>query len=131
MENVEKITRRFIELQDVDLNIGLVYRAFVELEHLAEHSVSGMPLTKEFRILVKEGKVIQAFNYWDEGDYDAISPDLSFLDSIIPNIKSNFFSADIAQQKDGQWIIVELGDGQVSGLPDNADKAVFYACLLL
>lgn len=126
LENVEKITRRFIELQDIDLNVGLVYRAFVELEHLTEHSVSGMPLTKEFRILVKEGKVIQAFNYWDEGNYEAISPNLSFLDSVIPSIKSNFFSVDIAQQKNGQWIIVELGDRQVSGLPDNADKAAFY-----
>lgn len=130
LENVEKITRRFIELQDVDLNIGLVYRAFVELEHLTEHSVSGMPLTKEFRILVKEGKIIQAFHYWDEGDYQAILPNLSFLDFVIPTIKSNFFSVDIAQQKDGQWIIVELGDGQVSGLPNNADKIIFYNNLL-
>jgi hypothetical protein len=131
LETVEKITRRFIELQDVDLNIGLVYRAFVALEHLTEHTVSGMPLTKEFRILVKDGKIIQAFNYWDEGDYEAISPNLSFLGSVIPLIKSNFFSVDIAQQKDGQWIIVELGDGQVSGLPDNADKAAFYERLFL
>lgn len=130
LDNVEKITRRFIELQDVDLNIGLVYRAFVELEHLAEHSVSGMPLTKEFRILVKDGTIIQAFNYWDEGDYEAISPNLSFLDSVITSIKSRFFSVDIAQQKNGQWIIVELGDGQVSGLPDNADKLAFYKSLL-
>lgn len=131
LETVEKITRRFIELQDVDLNIGLVYRAFVELEQLTEHSISGMPLTKEFRILVKDGKIIQAFNYWDEGDYEAVAPNLRFLESVIPNIKSHFFSVDIAQQKDGQWIIVELGDGQVSGLPDNADKVAFYKSLLL
>lgn len=127
--NVEKITRRFIELQDIDLNIGLVYRAFVELEHLVEHSVSGMPLTKEFRLLVKDGCIIQTFQYWDEGDYQGISPNLNFLEDVIPSIGSNFFSIDIAQQKDGTWIIVELGDGQVSGLPDNANKAAFYASL--
>ena len=33
---------------------------------------------------------------------------------------------DIAKKKDGDWIIVELGDGQVAGLPDNADKDEFY-----
>ena len=33
---------------------------------------------------------------------------------------------DIAKKKDGEWIIVELGDGQVAGLPENADKATFY-----
>jgi hypothetical protein len=29
---------------------------------------------------------------------------------------------DIAKKENGDWIILELGDGQVSGLPDNADK---------
>ena len=32
----------------------------------------------------------------------------------------------IAKEKDGKWIIVELGNGQVAGLPDNADKKLFY-----
>jgi hypothetical protein len=27
--------------------------------------------------------------------------------------------------KNGDWLIVELGDGQVAGLPDNADKDMF------
>ena len=38
---------------------------------------------------------------------------------------SNFLTMDVAQKKDGNWIIMELGDGQVSGLPDNADKVFF------
>lgn len=36
---------------------------------------------------------------------------------------------DIAQKKDGKWIIMELGDGQVSGLPDNANKIFFYKAI--
>jgi hypothetical protein len=36
---------------------------------------------------------------------------------------------DIAKKKDGEWMIMELGDGQVSGLPENADKANFYRAL--
>ncbi|MFK7949571.1 MAG: ATP-grasp domain-containing protein [Saprospiraceae bacterium] len=52
-------------------------------------------------------------------------PQKSFK-SVIQNIKSNFFTMDIAKQKNGDWIIMELGDGQVSGLADNVDKALFY-----
>ncbi len=33
---------------------------------------------------------------------------------------------DIAKRKDGDWMIVELGDAQVAGLPENADALKFY-----
>jgi hypothetical protein len=33
---------------------------------------------------------------------------------------------DIARQKDGELIIIELGDGQVAGLPDKVDRNEFY-----
>ena len=33
---------------------------------------------------------------------------------------------DVAKKKNGDWIIMELGDGQVAGLPDNADRNEFY-----
>lgn len=33
---------------------------------------------------------------------------------------------DIVKKKDGEWIIVELGDGQVVGLLENVDKVMFY-----
>jgi hypothetical protein len=36
---------------------------------------------------------------------------------------------DVARRRDGEWIIVELGDGQVAGLPDSADPRAFYAAL--
>ncbi|WP_299673761.1 ATP-grasp domain-containing protein [uncultured Tenacibaculum sp.] len=45
-------------------------------------------------------------------------------------IKSNFFTMDIAQKKTSEWIIMELGDGQVAGLPDNANKKEFYKNLI-
>ena len=33
---------------------------------------------------------------------------------------SRFFTMDVALRTNGECIIVELGDGQVSGLPDQA-----------
>lgn len=125
-DKVNKIIRKFIALQEDDLNEGLVFREFVELEALTNHTKSGMPLTKEFRGFVKHGKIISVFKYWDEGDYEKVEPLLKPFEAIIPKIKSHFFTMDIAKKKDGDWIIVELGDGQVAGLPDNADKNEFY-----
>lgn len=50
-----------------------------------------------------------------------------FFLKIAERIESNYFTMDVAKKKDGGWIIMELGDGQVAGLPDNADKDEFYS----
>ena len=123
---VKKVVSRFIDLQGEGLNVGLVFRKFEELEFLTNHSKSKMPLTKEFRLFFLNGRIIQIFNYWDEGDYGDTKPDLRAFEEIGKEVKSKFFTMDIAKKKDGDWIVMELGDGQVSGLPDNADKSEFY-----
>lgn len=128
-ERVKSVIERFLELQGPDLSEGLVFRAFIELEELTNHSESGMPLTKEFRVFVKKHEIMSVFKYWDEGNYQNVEPIMDEFMGVIPKIKSNFFTMDIAKKKDGNWIIVELGDGQVAGLPDNADKNSFYANL--
>lgn len=124
--NVSKITDRFLELRGDYLNEGIVFRAFIELEFLTEHSKSKMPLTKEFRIVFLNKKIVQIFNYWDEGTYDSEKPDIIFFQNIAAKIESNFFTMDVAKKKKGGWIIMELGDGQVAGLPDTANKTSYY-----
>jgi len=126
-EKVNSVVSKFIELQNSDLNEGLVFREFIDLEELANHSLSGMPLTKEFRVFIKNGRIMTIFKYWDEGDYKDVEPIVDGFQEVIPKIQSNFFTMDIAKKKDGDWIIVELGDGQVAGLPDNANKDEFYS----
>ena len=126
LDQVEGVIQKFLELQGEDLNEGLVFRAFVELEALTTHSQSAMPLTKEFRLFIKDKRVISVFKYWDEGDYQDLQAPIEQFEAIIPEINSHFFTMDIAKRKNGDWIIVELGDGQVAGLPDNANKKAFY-----
>ncbi|CAM1342212.1 ATP-grasp domain-containing protein [Tenacibaculum amylolyticum] len=128
-ENVLAVVNKFIELRGESLNEGLVFRQFEELEYLTEYSKSGMPLTKEFRIFFANKEVVKVFNYWDEGVYGAEKPALEEFIAIAQAIDSNFFTMDVAKKKNGEWIIMELGDGQVAGLPDNADKNEFYTHL--
>jgi len=124
---VQEIVNRFLELRGDYLNEGIVFREFVELEFLTEHSKSKMPLTKEFRIIFLNKKVVQIFNYWDEGNYDSEKPDLDYFGNIAKNIESKFFTMDVSKKKNGGWIIMELGDGQVAGLPDNANRNDYYS----
>lgn len=125
-EKVKSVVEKFLELRGESLNEGLVFRKFEELEYLTEHSKSGMPLTKEFRIFFANQKIVTVFDYWDEGEYGGMKPELEDFIEIAQHINSNFFTMDVAKQKDGEWIIMELGDGQVAGLPDHADRDEFY-----
>jgi hypothetical protein len=44
-------------------------------------------------------------------------------------VQSRFFTMDVARRLDGAWMIIELGDGQVAGLPEQADAGAFYRAL--
>lgn len=127
-EKVKSIIERFVELQNTDLNEGLVIREFVELNDLTIHSKSGMPLKQEYRLFFLNGQLLGCYDYWDEGEYSADEqPPLDLFKKIAKTIKSNFFSMDIVKTKQGKWLIIELGDGQVTGLPDKMDRTQFYA----
>lgn len=75
--------------------------------------------------------MVGIYNYWEEGEYSFPKPDIIEFEEIAKGVESNFFSMDIARQKTGALIIIELGDGQVSGLPDSADRNEFYKMLKL
>lgn len=125
-DKLKKTINTLIELRDKYLNEGIVVREFVELNHLSTHSKSGMPLTEEYRLFFCNKKLVGIYDYWEEGEYKHAKPDTTAFERIAKQIESNFFSMDIAQQKDGELIIIELGDGQVAGIPDKANKNEFY-----
>ncbi len=127
--NTEKLSstiKNLIRLRDKHLNEGIVIREFVELNDLTFHSKSGMPLTEEYRLFFCNKKLLGIYDYWEEGEYKLSKPDTSKFETIAKDVQSNFFSMDIARKKTGELIIIELGDGQVAGLPDRLDKAEFY-----
>ncbi len=121
-----KIISRFLELRGSYLNEGIVLRRFEELTYLATHSKSGMPLTKEYRLFFYFNELAAVLNYWNEGDYGTQQPELDIFRGVGRTIQSNFFTMDIAQKVDGSWMIMELGDGQVAGLPETMDVRELY-----
>ncbi len=125
-DKLKQTIENLIRLRGKYLNEGIVIREFVELNDLTIHSKSGMPLTEEYRLFFYDNKLIGIYDYWEEGEYQLIKPSTTEFEEIAKQIESNFFSMDIARQKSGELIIVELGDGQVAGLPDKTDRNDFY-----
>jgi hypothetical protein len=114
---VERVVRRFLELQGDELNVGLVFREFVPLRIIGKHPKSGMPLAAEFRTFWMNGEPILSHRYWgDLTTFDVALP-WATLRPLALRIPSPFFTMDVALLDSGQWTIVELGDGQVAGLP--------------
>ena len=128
-ENVEKVVRRFLELQGEQLAGGLVFREWVPLRTIGAHAKSGMPLAREFRLFFLDGELLHFSEYWIDGDYSGEAPPLAKFSAVASRIQSRFFTMDIAQCEDGSWIIVELGDAQVAGLPRDSDAGEFYRAL--
>lgn len=127
---VSRVARRFLELQGEDLNEGLVFREFVDFVPLAGHPRSGMPRVREFRTFILDGQPLLEVPYWDDVDRADAGPALNGFAEVFSRVRSRFFTADLAQRReDGRWMIVELGDGQVSGLPERADLGAFFGNL--
>jgi hypothetical protein len=133
LKNFDRVVKNLIELRGEDFEGGIIVREFIKLEFLTEHSKSKMPLAKEFRLFFLSKNLLQSFYYWDEGEYNDEIPsgkEISDLLKLANNIDSQFFTMDIAKTATGTWTIIELGDGQVSGLPFNADLKKFYIGIL-
>jgi hypothetical protein len=129
LDRVESVTRRFLELQGDDLNQGLVYREFVDFEPVGTHPQSGMPLTREYRLFFLDGHLIQSGEYWSDVSYGEEKIPRELLTDIAGQVPSRFFSMDVAKHRNGNWMIVELGDGQVAGLPEGIDPRDFYSSI--
>jgi len=127
--DIKKLTetiKNLIELRGNCFNEGIAIREYIELNSLVKHSKSGMPLSEEYRLFFYKNELLCIFNYWEEGNYNLEKPKTEEFEKIAKHIESNFFAMDIAKDKNGKFIIIELGDGQVAGIPENADKNIIY-----
>jgi hypothetical protein len=127
---VERVVRCFLELQGPDLAGGLVFREFVTLESIGRHLKSGMPLALEYRLFFLDGRLLLAAEYWEDGDYDGDGPPTEWFISLASRVRSRFFTMDVAKRAGGDWVVVELGDGQAAGMPERADPEAFYQGLV-
>lgn len=101
--------------------------------------IGGLPITKEFRIFVARGEILTGAYYWSswadtciDQDPDWREPDVEevpqeFLREVTGRIgrKVEFYCVDVAQDTAGRWWVVELNDGQQSGLSGNKPERLY------
>lgn len=102
---------------------GLVVREYVPLVKLGE-GLNGLPITNEWRFFFYGTNVLAKGFYWQGSHpelamYAALSEEAELLANyaasrIAPH--AMFFVIDLAETAAGNWIVIEVNDGQMSGL---------------
>jgi len=128
IKGVELLERaeKFIKVRGDSFNEGLVFKEFADLKRDSDDKLN------EWRLFYYEGKLASSSPNSNQSRTDFNHPE-DFIESVVNGIAfqidSNFFTIDIAEKEDGSWIIIENGDGQVSGLSPNQNFLEFYASL--
>lgn len=115
---------------------GVVLREFVPLETF-ETTITGLPVTNEWRLFFYRGRLLAHGYYWgliDNWDpVHAARPDfesagIAFAQSVADRIGDQvpFVVIDIAKTQDGRWLVVELNDGCQAGLNGTVDPDTLY-----
>jgi hypothetical protein len=109
----------------------IIVREFVPLEKV-EDGLNGMPMSNEWRFFCLYDKIISYGFYWtiaeEQGKFEQEAIDL--VNKVIDRVKENvnFFVVDVAKTVSGNWIVVELNCGTMSGISGN-DPHVLYSNL--
>ena len=123
-ERAARVVDTFVGRQEADLVGGVVLREYLPLQMIGTHPESGMPLAREVRVFCLRHTPFAVIQYWS-GDAGELSAEASRLVEYCRVLDSNFYTVDLACRADGRWVIMEVGDGQVSGLQDG-DAARCY-----
>lgn len=115
----------------------LVAREYVPLERLGG-TPGGCPVCTEFRIFIADGEVLAAGFYWDPADCERAPPPPEeippeFVRAALDRLEENgcplrYYALDVARKADGGWMVVEVNDGQRSGL-STVDPVALYGRL--
>ncbi|WP_020519072.1 ATP-grasp domain-containing protein [Catelliglobosispora koreensis] len=106
------VVARMVELQDDGLNGGIVLRRF-----------ENYPRAEEARVWWIDGAPVLTTAHPDTPAVE-ITPDLTAIAPSVAALGCRFITTDIALRDDGQWRVVEVGDGQVSDFPASGDATV-------
>ena len=125
-EFIERV-HRFIQVRGKLFAEGIVFKEVNKLK--LYHDVAN-----EWRIFVSRGQCISIQpNSTDPNmiRYQDGFINHNIIDRIKEKINSNFYTIDVAEKADGSMLILEIGDGQVSGLAPLEQQNRFYSNIYL
>jgi hypothetical protein len=114
---------------------GIIFREFENLMVHEKSSISEHHFYHEWRFFFYQGNLLDYGYYWVNAENilnkDKLSQDgLDFAYKISEIVKdfTNFYVIDIGLTQNGEWRVIELNDGQQSGL-SGCDPQVVYSNL--
>jgi hypothetical protein len=111
---------RFIEARGKLFNGGIVLKQVEELKKYEGQ-------TNEWRLFFLNNKLMVCSQNSDTPtQVTAPKEMIDICTKIAKGIPSNFFTIDIAEKEDEEWMVLEMGDGQVSGMPLMGDAIGFF-----
>ena len=111
-EQLDELVSKFIELRGDLYTGGIILKEYVELDNNGGK-------THEFRAFYYKGRLINLYHNSNNHE-DKKEEAIKFAQSI-PRLNSNFYTVDFALTKSGNIIVLECGDGQVSGIESSVD----------
>jgi len=124
-DKAKEVIKNFIDRQESEFVGGTVLREYVNLKRVGYHEISGMPISDEYRVFVLYDEIISIVGYWGNTIKNFNDDEMTLINKIMSRINSNFYTIDLARKENGDLIVIEIGDGQVSGLQGlNVDE--FY-----
>jgi hypothetical protein len=109
---------------------GIVYRKFVPLRTF-EVGHNGLPYANEWRFFYLKEKLLSVGYYWSLSDCvrrAELAPAALQLAQEVARIAARFttfFTMDLAETEGGDWILIELNDGQMA-VPSENDPDELY-----
>lgn len=115
---VERVVRRFVELQGEYLAGGVVLREF-------ENFVG-----EEVRVWWIDGAARLVTAHPDNQTAARPAPELGDVEVAVRRLGARFVTTDMARREDGVWRVIEVGDGQVSDLHRDVDPGELVRLLI-
>jgi hypothetical protein len=116
-ETMNKYIDEFIKLRGALFTKGIVIKEFVDFKRYGE-------ATNEYRAFYLKGKLVTVSRNSNQSENCPFVPS-EFVERFT-GLKSSFYTIDFAELDNGKWIIIEVGDGQVSGLSPSQYVFKFY-----
>lgn len=121
----DAIVDAFLEARGTLFEHGLVFRRYHPLVELGE-DMRGKPTHEEYRLFCVDGRIIAHTPFLVPAELESQRTGWEHLAGRFSN---RFITLDVARETDGGWVVVEAGDGGVSGLPYSIPPDEFYAAL--
>jgi hypothetical protein len=124
-ERFSEIFKAFLEARGNLFEKGVVLRRYHDLVRL-EEDLRGQPVHEEYRMFFWRAKLLAATPaIRGEGPFGSLGE----WEEVASRFSSPFITMDVARETSGNWLIIEVGDGGVSGLPFSIEADAFYQAL--